>query len=60
MDLVKYAAFIVALLTSIGLLLFAYFEGLRISDTEEKIRGEAFIASLSLGMFFAMMATRLQ
>ncbi|MEA3320208.1 hypothetical protein FZC76_16850 [Sutcliffiella horikoshii] len=60
MDLVKYAAFLVALLTSIGLLLFAYFEGLRISDKEGKVRGEGFIVSLSLGIFFAMMATRLQ
>ncbi|NLP51084.1 hypothetical protein [Bacillus sp. RO1] len=60
MDLVKYAAFLVALLTSIGLLLFAYFEGLRISDKEGKVRGEGFIVSFSLGIFFAMMAMRLQ
>ncbi|WP_404444825.1 hypothetical protein LG307_17925 [Sutcliffiella horikoshii] len=60
MDQVKYAAYIVALITSIGLILFAYFEGLRICEEEGKVRGEGFIASFSLGIFFAMMATRLQ
>ncbi|KMJ58735.1 hypothetical protein AB685_06520 [Bacillus sp. LL01] len=59
MDMIKYAAFSVALLTSLGLFLFSYFEGLRISNEEGKIRGEGFIASVSLAMFFAIMATRL-
>lgn len=59
MDLIKYSAFLVALLTSIGLFLFAYFEGVRISNTDGKVRGEGMIVSLSLALFFAMMATRL-
>ncbi|MCM3619081.1 hypothetical protein M3936_15945 [Sutcliffiella horikoshii] len=59
MDLIKYAAFLIALLTSIGLFLFAYFEGLRLSESDGKVRGESLITSFSLALFFAIMATRL-
>ncbi|MCG1021894.1 hypothetical protein [Sutcliffiella horikoshii] len=59
MDLIKFTAFLIALLTSIGLFLFAYFEGVRLSESEGKVRGENMIMSFSLALFFAIMATRL-
>ncbi|WP_339147458.1 MULTISPECIES: hypothetical protein [unclassified Sutcliffiella] len=59
MYLLKYTAFLIALLTSIVLFLFAYFEAVRISESEEKVRGENVIMSFSLALFFAIMATRL-
>jgi hypothetical protein len=59
MDLVKYAAFMVALLTSIGLFLFAYFEGVRLSNADGKVRGEGVVFSFSLAMVFAILANKL-
>ncbi|WP_223701563.1 hypothetical protein [Sutcliffiella deserti] len=59
MFLVKDIAFIVALLSSIGLFLFGYFEGVRLCNKKGKVRGEGVIASISLAMVFALLANSL-
>ncbi|WP_078379271.1 hypothetical protein [Sutcliffiella halmapala] len=59
MVLVKDVALVVALLTSMGLFLYGYFEGIRLCNKKGKVRGEGVILSFSLAMVFAILANNL-
>ncbi|CAG9620894.1 hypothetical protein [Sutcliffiella rhizosphaerae] len=56
MDLVKNTAFFVALIASLGMFLLAYFEALKITNQEGKVKGGNMILGFSLAVFFALMA----
>lgn len=59
MVVVKDVAMVVALLSSMGLFLYGYFEGLRLCNEKGKVRGEGVIISFSLAMVFALLANDL-
>jgi hypothetical protein len=59
MNVIKDIAFVIALFTSMGLFLYGYFEGVRLSDKKGKVRGESVVVSFSLGMVFAMLANKM-
>lgn len=59
MDLVKNVAMIVALMSSVGLFLYAYFEGIKLFEKKGKVRGEGVIFSFTLAMIFAIFANKL-
>ncbi|MGD6832691.1 hypothetical protein ACQCT5_11040 [Sutcliffiella halmapala] len=59
MIVVKDVAMVVALLSSMGLFLYGYFEGLRLCNQRGRVRGEGVIFSFSLAMVFALIANDL-
>ncbi|MBM7622430.1 hypothetical protein JOC95_004347 [Bacillus tianshenii] len=59
MIVVKDIAMVVALLSSMGLFLYGYFEGLALCNQEGKVRGEGVIIGFSLAMVFALIANDL-
>jgi hypothetical protein len=59
MIVVKDVAMVVALLSSMGLFLYGYFEGLRLCNQNGRVRGEGVIISFSLAMVFALIANDL-
>ncbi|WP_096156852.1 MULTISPECIES: hypothetical protein [Bacillus] len=58
MDVVQNIAMIVALLSSILLFLYGYFEGIKMFNKKGKVRGEGIIFSFSLAMVFALFANK--
>ena len=56
MNLVINAAYLVAIVASVGLFLFSYFEALQIINQDGRVKGGSMIAGFSFALFFALMA----